>query len=156
MIKENTSLLMRGLLIVLMGLGLSAQQISAQCAISTTTEPSVSNNTAQNITDATAQTRTSTINVAGYGAAIVDLNVVTNITHTYSSDLTITLTSPAGTSVTLTSDNGEDFNDVFAGTTWDDAQALLVTDIAYSNGVKPNLSPEEPLAAFFGENPNGT
>ena len=33
MIKENTSLLMRGLLIVLMGLGLSAQQISAQCAL---------------------------------------------------------------------------------------------------------------------------
>ncbi len=156
MIKENTSLLMRGLLIVLMGLGLSAQQISAQCALTTTSE-SFTNTTSVAISTTGTPFVTSTINVIGTSAAIVDLNVVTNITHTFSSDLTFTLTSPAGTSVTLSSDNGEDFNNVFAGTTWDDAQPSLVTDFPYvSNGVQSNLSPEEPLAAFFGEDPTGT
>ena len=42
-----------------------------------------------------------------------------NITHLNNPDLDITLMSPAGTIVTLSTDNGTGDNN-FAGTTWDD------------------------------------
>ncbi|MCC6282133.1 MAG: proprotein convertase P-domain-containing protein, partial [Saprospiraceae bacterium] len=156
MIKENTSLLMRGLLIVLFGLGLSAQQISAQdCAVATTAQ-------SQNISPNAAITSTapvvviSDITISGFLPVIVDLNVLLNITHTNSGNLDITLESPDGTIVTLTSDNGGTNDNVFNGTIWDDAAAERAVGATYTNNVpKGTLSPEEPLAAFYGENPNG-
>jgi subtilisin-like proprotein convertase family protein len=113
---------------------------------------------------------TSTINVVGAEPFIWDVDVLTSITHTFSGDLDITVTSPAGTSVTLTTDNAGSSDNVFNGTRWDDsANPLgnipylaaggnngLVSDTTYVNlVVQPALAPEEPLAAFFGENPNG-
>ncbi len=111
---------------------------------------------------------TSTIVVSGAGTQLIDLNVLTDITHTYSSDLDITITSPAGTVVTLTTDNGSSYDNVYAGTFWDDdanptgivpytTNNGLVTDHSYTNLVLASpLAPEEALAAFVGENPNGT
>ncbi len=76
--------------------------------------------------------------------------------------------SPAGTIVTLTTDNGAGNDNVWNGTLWDDdANPLgqvpyttnngLVTDHAYTNAVLASpLVPEEAMAAFIGENPNGT
>ncbi|MBL8001061.1 MAG: proprotein convertase P-domain-containing protein [Flavobacteriales bacterium] len=59
-----------------------------------------SSSTVVNITDNT--TATSTITVPSQsGATITDLNVYVNITHTYISDLRLTLTSPQGTAVAL-------------------------------------------------------
>ena len=63
---------------------------------------------------------TSTIEVVGLRGAIFDVDVRTFIRHTFNSDLDITLTSPEGTVVTLTTDNGGASNDVFNGTLWDD------------------------------------
>ena len=109
-----------------------------------------------------------TINVAGAGPYLWDLNLQTFITHTFNADLDITLQSPAGTVVTLTTDNGGSNDDVFNGTIWDDqanpggqvpytTNNGLVTDNAYVNLVLASpLAPEEALAAFMGENPNGT
>jgi len=127
---------------------------------------SFSNNTPTPITDnAVAVT---TINVAGAPINLFDLNVITNITHTFAGDLDITLTSPSGTVVTLTTDNGGANDNVFAGTIWDDAANPagqvpyasnngLVTDHGFVNlTLASPLAPEEPLAAFIGENPNGT
>ena len=80
----------------------------------------------------------------------------------------MTLTSPAGTVVTLTSDNGGGSDNVFAGTVWDDdadpggqvpyvTNDGLATDHAYVNNTLASpLVPEEAMAAFIGENPNGT
>jgi subtilisin-like proprotein convertase family protein len=111
---------------------------------------------------------TSTINVAGSGPYLHDLNITTFITHTFNADLDITIQSPAGTIVTLTTDNGAGNDNVFNGTVWDDdanpagqvpyvTNNGLVTDHAYVNNVVASpLVPEEPLAAFRGENPNGT
>ena len=48
---------------------------------------------------------TSTINVSDV-FQITDVNVTVNISHTWGSDLTLTLTSPAGTSVILSEQNG--------------------------------------------------
>ena len=128
MIKENTSLLMRGLLLVLLGLGLSAQQLSAQCALPTMAQTAT--NTAPGVTITTGsapQVLTSTITVVGFQTQIIDLNVFTNLAHTFPGDLDITLTSPAGTIVTLTSDNGGTSDNSFGngtiGTTWNDAGA---------------------------------
>jgi hypothetical protein len=111
---------------------------------------------------------TRTIAVSGMPAWLWDLNLRTSITHQANADLDITLTSPAGTVVTVTSDNGGESDNVFNGTTWDDgadpggqvpyaSNGRLVTDAAYANlVVQTPLVPEEAFGAFIGENPNGT
>jgi uncharacterized repeat protein (TIGR01451 family) len=111
---------------------------------------------------------TSTVVIAGAGTSILDLDLTTNITHTFAADLDITLMSPAGTVVTLTTDNGAGNDNVFNGTVWDDdanpagqvpyvTNNGLVTDHAYVNlTLASPLVPEEAMAAFIGEDPNGT
>src|SRR6185436_5243127 len=111
---------------------------------------------------------TSTLVVSGAGPYLFDLDLTTFITHTFAADLDITLTSPAGTVVTLTTDNGAGTDDVFLGTVWDDdanpggqvpytTNNGLVTDQAYVNLTTATpLVPEEAMGAFIGEDPNGT
>jgi subtilisin-like proprotein convertase family protein len=111
---------------------------------------------------------TSTLVVAGAGTRIWDVNLRTTITHTFAADMDISLTSPAGTVVTLSTDNGAGNDNVFNGTTWDDdadadgmlpyvTNAGLATDHAYVNLTTATpLVPEEALGAFIGEDPNGT
>ena len=111
---------------------------------------------------------TSTIVVSGAGTTLTDVNVTTGLSHTFAADLDVTVMSPAGTVVTLTTDNGAGNDDVFNGTVWDDdanpagqvpyvTNSGLVTDHPYVNlTLASPLVPEEGLAAFIGENPNGT
>ncbi len=113
-------------------------------------------------------TVTRTVAVSGAGIQIGKVKVTTFITHSFPGDLDMTLKSPSGTIVTLTSDNGSLSNDVFNGTVWDDDANPggqvpyvnnngLVTDHLYVDNVLASpLAPEEALAAFLGENPNGT
>ena len=88
----------------------------------------------------------SQITVSGVDPYLWDLDVQTFITHSWCGDLDITLTSPAGTIVTLTTDNGGTNADVFNGTLWDDQanpggqvpythNPGLVTDRSYADGV---------------------
>ncbi|MGH9800961.1 MAG: proprotein convertase P-domain-containing protein, partial [Blastocatellia bacterium] len=113
------------------------------------------NNTAIAIND--VATVSSTITVAGVGPSIVDIDLGTFITHTFAADLDITLTSPAGTVVTVTTDNGAGNDNVFNGTGWDDSAGTPATDFVYVNNVvAATLVVEEALSAFQGENPNGT
>ncbi|MET4578580.1 IPTL-CTERM sorting domain-containing protein [Ottowia thiooxydans] len=100
---------------------------------------------------------TSTIVVSGANPWIWDVDLTTFIQHTFAADLDITITSPAGTVVTLTTDNGAGNDNVFNGTVWDDSAPETATDYVYANNVvAPSLVPEEALSAFVGENPNGT
>lgn len=100
---------------------------------------------------------TFTAQVTGIAPYLWDVDLTTAITHTFNADLEMLLTSPAGTTVTITTDNGSAFDDVFAGTRWDDSVDDAVTDHVYTNLVTvPELSPEGRLAAFRGEDPNGT
>ena len=100
---------------------------------------------------------TSTLVVSGANPWLWDVDVTTFIQHTFSADLDITITSPAGTVVTLSTDNGGSNDNVFNGTVWDDSASELVTDYTYTNLVAaPSLVPEEALSAFVGEDPNGT
>ena len=106
-------------------------------------------------------TTTSTLNVSGATPFLWDLDVTTTITHTWNADLDITLTSPAGTIVTLSTANGGSNDNVFNGTLWDDVGGATnppgpVTDNLFANLVTETpLVVEEALGAFIGEDPNG-
>jgi subtilisin-like proprotein convertase family protein len=101
------------------------------------------------------------------GASICDIDVATFFQEPANGDTQITLQSPAGTVVTLTSDNGGDNGNVFYGTHWFDQadpgsqvpyafDNQLATEAGYTNGITQTpLVPEEPLSAFLGENPHG-
>ncbi len=98
-----------------------------------------------------------TVNVAGAGNSLWDVDLTTFITHTACADLDMTLTSPAGTVVTISTDNGGTLDDVFNGTLWDDNANVPCVDYTYVNATPASpLSPEGRLATFRGENPNGT
>ena len=114
-----------------------------------------SNMTPQPISDNT--TITSDIVAAGVDAFLCDVDMTTDITHTFAGDLEITLTSPAGTTMVVTTDNGGGSDDVFSGTLWDDQANDPATDHTYTNLVTATpLSPEEAFSVFTGQDPNGT
>jgi subtilisin-like proprotein convertase family protein len=98
-----------------------------------------------------------TLAVTSPTAYLWDLDLTTNITHTWSSDLDITLTSPAGTVTTVSTDNGGWYVDVFNGTSWDDFWTNAeCTDFHYRTGITATpLNPEGSFDRFRGENPNG-
>jgi subtilisin-like proprotein convertase family protein len=105
---------------------------------------------------------TSTLALAGLGTHLLDLDLTTQVAHTFGADLDISLTSPAGTAVTVTTDNGGDADNVFRGTVWDDDAGDSnppgpVTLNTFQDGVVESpLVPEEAMGAFAGEDPNGT
>ncbi|WP_309609760.1 reprolysin-like metallopeptidase [Flavobacterium sp.] len=93
----------------------------------------------------------STLNIPS-GGNISDLNATISIDHTYTSDMTISLISPAGTEIQLavepcgTSDN--------INATFDDSGIAVVC------GTNPAISgtvlPAQPLSGFNGQNSTGT
>jgi subtilisin-like proprotein convertase family protein len=94
----------------------------------------------------------SVLNVSGVGN-ILSVTVTVNITHTFDSDLVLTLINPAGTSVTLALNRGGS-GDNFTNTTFSDAAATAI-----SAGTAPfsgTFRPETALAALIGQNANGT
>ena len=119
-----------------------------------TTVPNVSVSPGTTIT--TGSPFSSMINVAGAGTAIFDVNLNTNITHTFAADLDISLESPIGIFTTITTDSGAGNDNLFAGTLWDDDAALPVSDFPHVNNVTSTpLQPEGAMASFFGLDPNG-
>jgi len=95
--------------------------------------------------------------ISGAGTSIGRVVLFTNITHTYASDLDITLTSPAGTVVTVTTDNGAGNDNTFAGTSWDPSSTNAPSDYVFANlVVAPLLATEGSFDNFLGQDPNGT
>jgi gliding motility-associated-like protein len=86
--------------------------------------------------------------------AITDVNVIIgSITHTYAQDLRLVLTSPSGTSVELTSQNGVGVDDAYTGTVFDDAAVTAIDEAtAPFTGL---YIPENPLSVFNGESSSG-
>jgi uncharacterized repeat protein (TIGR01451 family) len=93
-----------------------------------------------------------------------DVNLGVLLSHTYRSDLRLTLTSPAGTLVTVMTwagnvQAGDNLNDLFD----DEAAAAIATHVAAANDpltpVPPPYShsfrPSNPLSAFDGQNALG-
>ena len=84
---------------------------------------------------------------------VLDVNVQLDITHTYTGDLNVLLTSPAGTTVQLFQREGGGGNN-FEGTILDDeATTSIVIGRAPFVG---SFSPENPLSTFDGESTAGT
>ncbi len=98
----------------------------------------------------------STINLPADGI-ISWLRVRTDIAHTNPGDLLVTLTSPLGDVLTLTSGNGGANDNVFDGTWWDDDAGETVApgsaaEASYANNVVQSLlAPEEALANLRGQ-----
>jgi subtilisin-like proprotein convertase family protein len=136
----------------------AAQLISVVCGGGATSTTSVSNAPALAIPD--LGTIMDTIVVSGAPTLLWDVDCMLNIPHTWSSDLDVTVTSPAGTVVTITTDNavlGTGAVDVYAGTLFDDTSVNPINDYLYVSGVTvPTVTCEEPLLHFRGEDPNGT
>ncbi len=138
---------------------------SNQCA--TASPSSVFSFTTANITCGTYKATDTPIAISAVGAGlsytttinipesfpIKDINVKINIDHTWVNDLDITLTSPAGTVVLLTSDNGADGADNYTNTVFDQEATTPIT-----SGVAPftgSYIPEESLAALYGQMSGG-
>lgn len=100
----------------------------------------------------TISTVTSTLNIPS-GTSIADLNVTLNITHTWINDLTATLTSPAGTVITLFSNpcTSASINDIAA--TFDDSGSAIVCGNA--PGISGTVVSSQPLSGFNSENSTG-
>lgn len=96
---------------------------------------------------------TSTISIPT-GTAVSDVNVIIDMTHTWINDLTVFLTSPAGTAVQLFArqcNPAVSVNDVNA--TFDDSGVAVVCgDFPGISGV---VVPLQSLSAFNGQNPVG-
>ncbi|MDB5385108.1 MAG: hypothetical protein JWM11_754 [Planctomycetaceae bacterium] len=123
--------------------------------ITLTTTP-FSDNTSTPIAD-NSVTTSNVIAVSGLDPYLYDADVTINISHPSSGQLNVVLISPKGTRVTLTSGNGGNFANVFAGTTFDDQIITApVTDYAFQNNVvAPYVVPEGAMAQLDGEDPNG-
>jgi subtilisin-like proprotein convertase family protein len=79
-------------------------------------------------------------------------------THTWNSDLEITLTSPTGTQLYASNRRGGSNDDVFNGTLFDQNSVNVISTYVFTNGVAaPDLQPEDSFEGFEGcsSDPNG-
>ena len=83
---------------------------------------------------------------------ITDVNVTVNITHTWDSDLVLVLSSPSGTNIFLSYQNGADGDD-YTNTVFDDAAATNI--IAGTAPFTGTFQPEEALSVYNSEFANG-
>ncbi len=91
---------------------------------------------------------------------VLDVDVTLDVTHVSPDQLDIYLISPAGTTVTLSTDNGGGNDDVFAGVTFDDQapplpeemSAANVRNVTFTNlEAIGTVQPEGALGAIVGE-----
>ncbi len=93
-------------------------------------------------------------NLSGFSSGtILDVNVTIDVTHTWTADLDISITSPSGTTVILSDDNGGGGDD-YTNTVFDDSAGTSIT--AGTAPFTGTFSPEGNLSDFFGEDPSGT
>ncbi len=101
------------------------------------------------------QTITSTLVVASPVTSLLDLNVLNlNISHIWVADLTVVLSSPQGTEVTLFQGICGDQDDILIN--FDDESLADYGTFPCPPVNNGTYKPLSPLSAFDGENPNGT
>jgi cysteine-rich repeat protein len=88
---------------------------------------------------------------------VIDVDLTLDVAHPTADQLDVHLVGPSGRTVTLTTDNGAQNDDVFAGTTFDDQAPGTpslpnVRNFGYTNLVAAGpVQPEGAMAAFLGE-----
>jgi len=111
---------------------------------------SITNNQTGAVNDNTCFDRTFDVPLS---STITNVIMEVNIDHTYRADLNVSLMSPSGTVVDLTSGNGGWRNNLY--TIFDDtATQSIVNDNQNQNSVVTR-SPEQALSTFNGENSSG-
>ncbi len=116
---------------------------------------------AQAIPDDSPDTGASSTLTIPTGGRIDSLRVSVSIDHTFDGDLTGFLTSPHGTTIALFerpgTDPGRSAVGGFANVTFDDTAAPLIQDLPDSGpAASGSFRPDEPLAAFAGQDRAGT
>ena len=91
--------------------------------------------------------------LAGCSTTANDANA--SITHPFIGDLALSLTSPAGTTVNLINNRGNGGHNYCTVTLDDQGGFPAASAITTAGAVAGNFTPESPLSAFNGENPNG-
>ncbi len=110
----------------------------------------VTDSVATSVNDNTCFDRTFDIPVS---STITDVIIEVNIDHTWRADLDVSLTSPLGTVVDLTSDNGGSRNNLY--TIFDDSAATSIVDDNANQNSVVSRQPEQPLSTFDGEDSSG-
>lgn len=98
-------------------------------------------------------TSTSNLVVSTIPGTVYSLKVQLSLTHTYDSDLTISLVSPSGQRIVLASGNGGSGQN-YTNTVFDDTATTSI-----SSGSAPftgSYRPIQPLSSLYGESVNGT
>ncbi len=111
---------------------------------------SIKDSVSTSINDNTCFDRTFDIPIS---STITNVNIEVNIDHTWRADLDINLTSPAGTTVDLTSDNGNSSDNLYV--LFKDSAAISIVDDNQNHTSVVERQSEQPLSAFNGENSNG-
>jgi subtilisin-like proprotein convertase family protein len=114
------------------------------------------NTEAQPISD--FSTLTSTLTISNALPYMWNVTALTAISHTFASDLRVYLLGPNefGVRNTLTTNNGQGNDNVFAYTIWSDLAPLGVTEAAFLNNVvAPYLIPEGAMGKHYGHDANG-
>ncbi len=78
-----------------------------------------------------------------------------SVTHTFVSDLVFTLTSPAGTKITVLANRGDAGVNFCTILLDDDGGFASASSIPTAGGAAGSFAPDNPLSAFDGENANG-
>jgi subtilisin-like proprotein convertase family protein len=100
---------------------------------------------------------TDTVIVSGQGTNLWDVDLTVDINHTWAADLDIYLISPAGTRITVTTDNGGGNDDVFTGSLFDESAVDNALNYPYVDlTTATTLAPEGHFHFLAGEDPNGT
>ena len=98
--------------------------------------------------------------VSGCTGNLYEVELYTEITHTWNADLEITLVSPFGTPRIISNNRGGAADDVFNGTLFDQDSLNPIASYAFTSGVAaPDLQPDENIKNYWfgcGEDPNGT
>lgn len=142
-------------------LGASSSPLGAVSALQASTGCTAASATSQHVGSVgpinDISTQQFTCSVSGVSGVVWDIETFLDVDHTYSADLDITLSSPSGVVVTLTTDNGGGAVNAYAGTLFSESAATGVTDFAYLTQPLPIsvLAPEGRFEAFRGLNPNG-
>lgn len=98
-------------------------------------------------------TSASTISIPVGSGLVRDINVRINLTHTWVSDLVITLIAPDSTEIVLASGVGQDGDD-FTNTIFDDSASISIT--AGNAPFTGTFRPAQPLSGFNGLSLDGT
>jgi len=135
--------------------GVNGESIHDQFFGSFTVAAPAVTKTFANITPVTIYDRATAVSriTVAQDIKVSDLNVLVNLTHTYTSDLAVTLRGPDGTTVLLFNRRGG-AGDHLTNTKFNDEAATGVW--AASAPFAGSLRPEQALSAFDGKNARGT